>query len=272
MPQLEAISEVIARLPIIIGADGVKAPFRPDGGSPVGKIVWKEVKVGILARLRNYINRGGVSVSKLEQRRLVAVRGSVEDLKPRLRLEAFRQGILTASTVVWVSDGGTGFWNVFYDCFTGLAIGILDFYHAAQNLWKAASAWLDGRTNNARIWFAIARHQLRHGQLDSILLDLARALLSGELSYDARRIVSNLCNYLFEHQEHIHYSLWKDDLGLPIGSGIVESACKWLIQQRFKGVGMRWSEQGFDNLLHLRLAWVNGRFDSLFQTFPSPNQ
>ena len=45
---------------------------------------------------------------------------------------------------------------------------------------------------------------------------------------------------------------------------MVESACKWLIQQRFKGVGMRWSEGGFNHLLHLRLAWVNGRFEALF--------
>ncbi|MDQ3959865.1 MAG: hypothetical protein M3255_06195, partial [Pseudomonadota bacterium] len=36
------------------------------------------------------------------------------------------------------------------------------------------------------------------------------------------------------------------------------------IQQRFKGVGMRWSEAGFNHLLHLRLAWVNQRFDSFF--------
>jgi hypothetical protein len=33
---------------------------------------------------------------------------------------------------------------------------------------------------------------------------------------------------------------------------------------RFKGVGMRWSESGFNHLLHLRLAWANERFDSLF--------
>ena len=45
---------------------------------------------------------------------------------------------------------------------------------------------------------------------------------------------------------------------------MVESACKWLIQQRFKGVGMRWSFEGFDRLLHLRLAWLSGRFDDLF--------
>ncbi|MBK9446357.1 MAG: hypothetical protein IPO00_09810 [Betaproteobacteria bacterium] len=27
---------------------------------------------------------------------------------------------------------------------------------------------------------------------------------------------------------------------------------------------MRWSEDGFNHLLHLRLAWVNHRFDSFF--------
>jgi hypothetical protein len=58
-----------------------------------------------------------------------------------------------------------------------------------------------------------------------------------------------------------------------LGSGLVESACKWLTlrEQRFKGVGMRWSADGFNHLLHLRLAWVNGRFDALFAPEPSPN-
>ena len=37
---------------------------------------------------------------------------------------------------------------------------------------------------------------------------------------------------------------------------------------------MRWSEDGFNHLLHLRLAWVNDRFDNLFSVSvsPSPNR
>ena len=77
-------------------------------------------------------------------------------------------------------------------------------------------------------------------------------------------------NYLDKHRDHIQYDKLKE-MGLPIGSGLVESTCKWLIQQRFKGVGMRWSEDGFNHLLHLRLAWVNGRFDPFFSSStPSP--
>ncbi len=74
--------------------------------------------------------------------------------------------------------------------------------------------------------------------------------------------------YLETHKEHMDYGKFKA-LGLPIGSGIVESMCKWLIQQRFKGVGMRWSEKGFGALLHLRLAWVNEEFDDLFSASPN---
>jgi hypothetical protein len=76
--------------------------------------------------------------------------------------------------------------------------------------------------------------------------------------------------YLERHREHINYALYKE-LGLPLGSGMVESACKWLIQQRFKGVGRRWSEDGFNHFRQLRLAWVNGRFETLFVLAQSPN-
>ena len=74
------------------------------------------------------------------------------------------------------------------------------------------------------------------------------------------------------HRDHID-SAQSKELGLPMGSGMVERACTWLIQQRFKGVGMRWSENGFHHLFHRRLAWVNGSFEALFQVQlqPSPN-
>ena len=84
------------------------------------------------------------------------------------------------------------------------------------------------------------------------------------------RVSVHLCNDAASNIAGSAYDMYKD-LGLPLGSGMVESACKWLIQQRFKGVGMRWSEEGFNHLLHLRLAWVNGRFEALFGLALSPN-
>ena len=270
MPKEEDIEAAIASLPLLVGADGVMVPFRPDGGKPHGRTVWREVKVAVLARLSQRVTRAGKQASQLVQRRLVAVLGSIDDLDPRLWLEATRQGILDAKTVVWLCDGGRGFWRLFHDRFEEHAQGILDFYHAAQNLWKGAKAWLDGRTQRSRQWFAQARRKLRRGKANEVLTDLQNALALAGLPDSARKTLQNLYDYLDTHRDHIDYARFKE-LGLPIGSGLVESACKWLIQQRFKGVGMRWSEDGFNHLLHLRLAWVNGRFDDLFASAASPN-
>lgn len=73
--------------------------------------------------------------------------------------------------------------------------------------------------------------------------------------------------YFQRHHAHIRYQRFEQQQ-IPLGSGMVESACKWLIQQRFKGVGMRWSEPGLKHLLILRVTWVNQRFDELFPLVP----
>jgi len=270
LPAVEPWDEATSALPLLIGADGVMVPFRPEGGSPKGHTRWREVKVAVLARLGRHTTRNGEAVTRLKRRRLVAVLGDIEALNPRLWLEALRQDVLDARLVAWLSDGGRGFWRLYRERFATLATGILDFYHAAQNLWKGAAAWLDGRTTRARTWFATARHQLRHGQADVVLADIASALELEGLPTSARKTLTKLYTYLDKHRDHIDYAQF-EALGLPLGSGLVESACKWLIQQRFKGVGMRWSEEGFNHLLHLRLDWVNGRFDDLFQLEASPN-
>jgi len=271
-PTPEPLTAEEAALPLALGADGVMVPCRPDAGTPRGKIRWREVKVGVLARLGQHRTRTGQSVPRLQHRRLVAVLGNIEALQQRLWLEALRQGIMHASQVVWLSDGARGLWRLFDERFTAYARGILDFYHAVQQLWKSAAAWLDGRTTQARRWFGWARHRLRHGNPDGVLADLADALEVEGLPDTARDTLRTVYAYLERHHDHIDYAAYKA-LGLPLGSGMVESACKWLIQQRFKGVGMRWSEEGFNHLLHLRLAWVNGSFEALFQVQlqPSPN-
>jgi hypothetical protein len=269
-PTPEPLTAEEAALPLALGADGVMVPFRPDAGAPRGKIRWREVKVGVLARLGQHRTRTGQSVPRLQHRRLVAVLGDIETLKPRLWLEALRQDISRAPQVVWLSDGARGLWRLFEEQFSASATGILDFYHAAQNLWKSAAAWLDGRTTKAHRWFAWARHRLRHGNPDGVLADLADALDVEGLPDTARATLTTVYAYLERHRDHIDYATYKE-LGLPLGSGMVESACKWLIQQRFKGVGMRWSEDGFNHLVHLRLAWVNGRFEALFALTLSPN-
>jgi hypothetical protein len=260
----EPLSLAVATLPLAISADGVMVPFRPQPQTAAGKTQWREVKVGIFARLGQRLNRAGQTLPQLLHRRLVAVLGDIDQFIPQMQLEAAKQALDKAPSVVWLSDGGRGFWRVFHTCFRHCAIPILDFYHAAAHLWRATVALFDSpQSQPAQTWFRRWRHQLRHGQQQQVLAALTGLINTDLFEGKALTTLLQVQAYFQRHHRHIRYQHFAQQQ-LPLGSGLVESACKWLIQQRFKGVGMRWSEAGFNHLLHLRVAWVNQRFDARF--------
>jgi hypothetical protein len=174
-PTPEPLTTAAAALPLALGAEGVMVPLRPEAGAPRGTLRWREGTVGVLARRGQHRTRTGQRVTRLTRRRLVAVVGDIAALKPRLGLEALRQGIRNASQAVWRSDGGRGVWRLCEACCAPCAMGLLDLYHAAHNLWKSAAAWLDGHTTQARRWCTWARHRLRPGHPDGVLADLVEA-------------------------------------------------------------------------------------------------
>jgi hypothetical protein len=192
LPTPEPLAAARAAAPVVLGADGVRVPFRPEGGHPTGKTRWREITVGVLARVGQHRTRLGQVVTRRPQRRLVAVLGDREALTPRLWLAAVRQGLLHAPQVVWLREGGRGVWRLFEERCSCHATGMVDLYHAAQHLWKGAAAWVDGRTTQARRWFAWARHRLRPGMPDGVLADLADALDVEGLPETARHTLTTV--------------------------------------------------------------------------------
>jgi hypothetical protein len=266
----EPLEAALAALPLAIAADGVMVPFRPTPQTAKGQIQWREVKVGILARLGTRVTRTHQVVPQLLHRRLVAVLGGIDQFIPRLHLEAKRQAFESAPQVIWLSDGGRGFWRVYQTCFAHCAVAVLDFFHAAGQLARLTQALFDdSHSAQAQAWFRRWRHLLRHGHILALLHALTWLLHSGLFTGHSFTTLLQVQAYFQRHHPHMRYRQF-EHLQLPLGSGMVESACKWLIQQRFKGVGMRWSESGFNHLLLLRLAFVNQRFDSLFPNVPLP--
>jgi hypothetical protein len=170
----------------------VMVPFRPTGGPPTGQTRWHAVTGGVWARLGQHRTRTGKVITRLRPRRLVAVLGDIEALKPRVWLEAVRQSLSTAPQVVWRSEGARGLWRLYEEPLAAVAVGILDFDHAVQSLWKGAAAWRDGRTTRARRWFGWARHRLRHGQPDGGLADVGEALAVESVPDSARDTVTAL--------------------------------------------------------------------------------
>src|SRR5436309_13513223 len=157
LPAVEPLAAELEALPLVIGADGVMVPFRPHPCTAKGKSRWREIKVAILARLGARLTREATRVTRLWQRASVSSGvGHDRRLGPPVGAGRVRQGVRTAVRVVWLSDGGRGLWSVFQRLFQAIRVtAILDFYHAAQNRYKGASAWLDGRTRACQQWFAI---------------------------------------------------------------------------------------------------------------------
>lgn len=262
----EALTEASAALTLAVSADGVMVPMRSQPKTPKGKIVWREVKVAVFARLGERLNRAGKAVVKLQQRRLVAVLGDLETFIPLVKLEAHKQSFEKAANVVWLSDGGRGFWRVYRQCFAHCAVAVLDFYHAAGHLWRVATVLFS--TQSARLkWFKRWRQALRYGQHRTVLAMLTALVNTDLLAGNSLKTLIQVQAYFQRHHAHIRYQPFERQQ-IPLGSGMVESACKWLIQQRFKGVGMHWSESGLSHLLVLRVAWANHRFDELFPSVP----
>ena len=149
--------------------------------------------------------------------------GTIDEFATRMKLMAVKERFYEAETVVRLSDGGKGFRRLFREISADKAHGVLDFYHAVQNVWKGAEAWLDGRTGRIREWFDLARHKIREGKAVEIIKKLKESeenKLWSELSDDSRKVLKNLIIYLETHKEHMAYDKFKA-LGLPIGSGMV---------------------------------------------------
>jgi len=179
----EPLDATLAALPLAIGADGVMVPFRPTPKTAKGKTRWREVKVGILARLGTRLTRAHVEVPRLLHRRLVAMLGDIDQFIPQFQLEAQRQAFESAPQVIWLGDGGRGFWRVYRTCFAHCAVAVLDFYHAAGHLARATQAMFgESHSAQAKAWFRCWRHLLRHGRTRDVLRALTGLLNSGLFS------------------------------------------------------------------------------------------
>jgi len=55
--------------------------------------------------------------------------------------------------------------------------------------------------------------------------------------------------------------------GLPIGSGPVEAACKSVVKTRMCRSGMRWSREGGQKILNLRVVVKSDRWDGFWENY-----
>ena len=74
-------------------------------------------------------------------------------------------------------------------------------------------------------------------------------------------------NYFPNNKQRMEYDRYQE-AGWPIGSGLVEGQCKFVVGKRFKGNGMRWKKHDNECTLRTRLAYLNGELQTHFDPRP----
>lgn len=202
-----------------------------------------------------------------------ATQDRIEDFREMVSLEAQKRGVQTAEVLVFVGDGAAWVWKTAQTLFPK-ATHVLDWYHAMEHIWAVGRAKFGSKEKELWAWVTKVEMNLHKGKVqavidairtvskelgapDDTLSDQARAL-------DARWIAHRNIGYFEDNRERMNYPSYRAQ-GLPIGSGVVESACKHVVASRCKRAGMRWDESGAENILALRTLALNERWDSAWK-------
>src|SRR6185503_2569896 len=109
------------------------------------------------------------------------------------------------------------------------------------------------------------------------LLALLNGRSGGELAKSMRLMVKRhaldatqakpvecAAQYLVKHTHLLHYDRALAE-GLPIATGVIEGACRYLVKDRMGRTGARWSLSGAEAVLRLRALRANGDFDDYWR-------
>jgi hypothetical protein len=178
-------------------------------------------------------------------------------------LETHRRGTATAGKVLGIVDGAD--WEQgFLDDHRPDAVRILDWGHGSEHLARAGQALFGFGTAALSAWLDVWLHELRHGNPERVLDELRRQLAASSVPVQAREEVQGHLAYLEARREQIRYAEFAA-AGYPIGSGMVESANKLVVEARLKGAGMHWASDHVNPLVALRAITCSGRWE---ETWP----
>jgi len=211
---------------------------------------WKEAKVGAVYELDAQGEATHISyVGGFEE---------AEAFGKLLYAEAYVRGIEEAETVVMLGDGASWIWNLRKEHFPG-AIEILDYAHASEYVHDLSKELYGEGTGEAKVWAEEKESWLYEGKIQKLIQALKQTKAKGKT---ARETLANTSTYFENHQHQMKYDEYRAK-GYHIGSGIAEAACKQLVQQRLKQSGMRWTREGAEAMLQLKILRTNRQWSML---------
>jgi hypothetical protein len=136
---------------------------------------------------------------------------------------------------------------------------LCDFFHVSEYLGAAAPVCKADRPNP---WRRTQQKRVRRGAVDKVLEALAEHLEPAGIA-DEEAPVRAAHRYLTNRLDCLDYPR-ADRLGLPIGSGLIESGHRHVLQARLKKAGTAWLRNNADEIAHLRVLRANQQWHSMW--------
>lgn len=136
---------------------------------------------------------------------------------------------------------------------------LCDFFHVSEYLGAAAESC---RANAPHQWRRIQQARLKRGALEKVIEALAEHLEPAAIP-EEEAPVRNGHRYLTNRTDCLDYPRALK-LGLPIGSGMIESGHRHVLQARLKKAGTAWLPKNADQIANLRVLRANRQWHSLW--------
>ena len=177
-------------------------------------------------------------------------------------------GAHLAAEVVFVSDGATWIWDRVEQLMEDAEIPrervhiVLDFYHAAEHIADALKACKNIKAKQrAELCEELGRMLLETGGAERVIERLA-TFAKGRRAAKVNKEIA----YLTGHVPHMGYAELRAKK-IPIGSGVVESAVRRILNLRFKSASTCWRPDHLEPLLYLRAIIKSGRWDDAMKAW-----
>jgi hypothetical protein len=134
---------------------------------------------------------------------------------------------------------------------------VIDFIHVLEYLWKAAWCFFDSGDPEVEGWVLERACLVLEGKASSVAAGIRQSATKRDISAKSRKNMDKCAGYLLKHKDRLRYDQYLS-AGLPIATGVIEGACRHLINDRLAITGARWGVEGAEAILRLRALRSSG--------------
>ena len=141
---------------------------------------------------------------------------------------------------------------------------VLDLVHVLERLWKAAHCFFPEGARQLEQWVSQRLERLLEGKASDVAAGIRRAATRRGMSVGFRRAADECADYILNYKKLLKYDRYLAQ-GMPIGTGVIEGACRHLVKDRMDLTGARWGLAGAEAVLRLRSLRSSGDFDEYWR-------